>query len=167
MPPAPAVDETSPFEIQDEMSFRFALYDAIMDQMPDDPFLVPMHVRAAALTRHERLFLAVHIFDVEACNEGAQHFFLHDSGDLCSSLIEGLQEIGMQPIARTLQEFVSTVFGGDYPLESDARKAVMLSGEGSDPDPLPDYHEMGERVSENLVTWARAGRVHFSCGAHN
>ena len=158
---AQTTGETVPFEIQDDTEFRLALYSVLMDAMPGDPFLMPMHARASALTRHERLFLAVHIFDTEAFNEGVLHFFLYDCGDLYEYVIEGLNAIGMPEFALQLQAYVKTIFGEEYPLASDARQERLLSVERHGSDAFSGYYETSERLSERLVAWARANRTHF------
>ncbi len=157
-------ERPAPFDMQDDIEFRIALNTAIMDVLPSDPFLSPMHARVSALTHHERLFLALDIFDSETYNEGISHFFFYDCGDLYEYVVEGLTAIGLTELATELQKYVTGLFGANYPLETTARQEILLATEELEEvagDAFERYYDTSIRLSECLVAWARANRTHF------
>lgn len=154
----------APFDIEDGNEFRCALNTAIMRLLPEEG---AMRLRVSELSHHERIFLAVDIFDSEAFNEGVEHFFFYNCGDLYEYVIEGLDTIGMPGLALRLQEYVIAIFGTEIPLATTSRQDTLLADEEAAEDAADGfggYYGASMKLSECLIAWARSNRKHFRCG---
>jgi hypothetical protein len=150
-----------PFEETDPGLMRVALNTAIMMRLSGDG---PMHDQVLDLNHHERLYLAVDIFDSETFNDGIQHFFWYDCGDLFDYALQGLLGMGINDVADSLQTYVRTVFGDSYPLDMAARQDVLARDEPLSEkadDMFGGYYESSQRVETALLTWARRNRSNF------
>jgi hypothetical protein len=120
--------------------------------------------RIIPLTCCESLFLAVYLFDSDTYNDGIEHFFFYDSGDLYDLALEGLREIGCSDVAQHVEAFARSLFGEDYPLDVRARQAVLeASQETADKaaDPFRAYARWSEVIARQLALWARQHRTEF------
>lgn len=124
----------------------------------------PLRDRIAPLTRHERLFLAVYLFDSDTYNDGIGHFFFYDSGDLYDLALEGLREIGAGHVAEHAQAFAESVFGPEYPVDIHVRQAALEEREDDDDGAgaaFRQYAQWSEEVTRQLAAWARSNRAGF------
>lgn len=135
---------------------------AVADAQPEKG--ISLRERVEPLSRHERLFLGVYLFDSATYNDGIEHFFYYDSADLYDAAIEGLREIGAHKVADSAERFVQSVFGRECPRNIEARQAVLDDREEASEEAAEEfrhYARLSEEVTRLLAKWARSNRAHF------
>jgi Domain of unknown function (DUF4375) len=123
----------------------------------------------SALTKEEKVVLAIEALEREVNNGGFHQFFLNSSNEFASTVVSSLTEIGC-PRTATLTQAAVNALGVEAPLAAAAiEEAAVRGGEelASKLEPFDSLYFQGaeEPIAEKLFVYIKANRSKVRAGA--
>lgn len=154
-------EPTNIWEIKDKDDFVVELWGIIEEKCDYGE-------KMQALNEKERVFYVTQTLEMEVNNGGFSQFFYNDSGNLANEIVNAFQEIFAYHTAGICQKAVDA-FGGDIPVDRDAREELMDELECADDSKFEEildecdeaFYEYKDDLSKLCYEFALRNRFSF------
>lgn len=106
-----------------------------------------------SLTKEEKIYFSVNVFDREVCNGGMDQFFWNSSGNFYAEVIEGLQLLNAENSLLLLKQAAKILFGEINPPKDRSLRWQALKEHSESLDSTnPDWSNELEKIDNKYYT---------------